>query len=163
MQTDLQNSFDDTDQNNRSIMIHIHHELKTRQLATVPSIWKLHDKGMERICKHITVSIFGDQCCIWNGYVTNAEKPGKGPYINFYHRKKKTALHRLLYSNYVAPLSPREYLKFSCQNKGICCNVNHLERYCYTNQNSEKSNPKIDTKKRSAQITIRKDVVLDFN
>ena len=69
----------------------------------------------------------------------------KGTYINFYFKNKKVALHRLLYSNYVSPLTIHEYLKFSCENKGVCCNVTHYKKYKYsdsTQVNREKKNNK---------------------
>ena len=76
-----------------------------------------------------------NNCCIWNGYITNEKNQSKGTYINFYFNKKKIALHRLLYINYVDDVNSNEYIKFSCINKGKCCNVNHMKKYIY-NKNS---------------------------
>lgn len=91
---------------------------------------------MKRICKYIDTSIFDkNKCCLWNGYITNINNSNKGTYVNFYFRNKKVALHRLLYSNFVAPLNSSEYLKFNCDNKGICCNINHYEKYKYSKNN----------------------------
>ena len=28
-----------------------------------------------------------------------------------------------------------EYLKFSCENKGKCCNIYHMKKYTYSNKN----------------------------
>ena len=103
-------------------------ELIKRQLPDVPSQWKLNINDMKRICKYIDTSIFDDKkCCMWNGYITNMNNSNKGTYVNFYFHNKKVALHRLLYSNFVAPLDSSEYLKFNCNNKGICCNINHYD------------------------------------
>lgn len=107
-------------------------ELVNRQLKDVPTEWKLQYSDMDRICRYIDKSIFDDECCLWSGYITNANNLEKGTYINFYFRNKKVALHRLLYSNFVAPLDSSEYLKFNCENKGICCNVKHYEKYKYS-------------------------------
>lgn len=112
-------------------------ELIKRQLSETPPQWKLNINDMKRICKYINTSIFDpNQCCIWNGYITNINNTNKGTYVNFYFRNKKVALHRLLYSNFVAPLDSSEYLKFNCENKGICCNINHYEKYKYSKNNS---------------------------
>lgn len=129
-------------------------ELIKRQLPDVPSQWKLNINDMKRICKYIDTSIFDkNNCCMWNGYITNMNNSNKGTYVNFYFRNKKVALHRLLYSNFVAPLDSSEYLKFNCDNKGICCNINHYEKYKYSKNNGlikykEKKikEPKKDTK-----------------
>ena len=108
-------------------------ELIKKQLPDIPSQWKLNINDMKRICKYINTSIFDeDDCCIWNGYITNMNNSNKGTYVNFYFRNKKVALHRLLYSNFVAPLDSSEYLKFNCEHKGICCNINHYEKYKYS-------------------------------
>src|SRR5579872_962972 len=106
-------------------------ELIINQIDNIPPDWKLNISDMKRICKYIDNSIFMDErsCCLWKGYITNLNNSNKGTYINFYFRNKKVALHRLLYSNYVEPLDTSEYLKFKCVNKGICCNVNHYEKY----------------------------------
>lgn len=111
----------------------IFRELIKNQIKDVPSKWKLTINDIKRICKYIDTSIFdATKCCIWNGYVTNANNSNKGVYVNFYFKNKKVALHRLLYSNFVSPLDSSEYLKFSCDNKGVCCNVNHYEKYKYS-------------------------------
>jgi hypothetical protein len=113
-------------------------ELINKQIEDIPSHWKLGINDMRRICKYIKTSIFDPtECCIWNGYITNMNNSTKGTYVNFYFQNKKVALHRLLYSNFVAPLDSNEYLKFNCEHKGICCNVNHYEKYKYTKTQAE--------------------------
>jgi hypothetical protein len=94
----------------------------------------------------------------------------KGTYVNFYFKNKKVALHRLLYSNFVAPLDTSEYLKFNCENKGICCNVNHYEKYKYSKNNiAPKKNPKQKiTKKEVNNVVISgsddpDDLIIDFD
>lgn len=107
-------------------------ELIEKQLSNISSEWKLNINDMKRICKYIDISIFDESnCCIWNGYITEINNSNKSTYVNFYFKDKKIALHRLLYSNYVTPLNSNEYLKFNCENKGTCCNVNHYQKYQY--------------------------------
>lgn len=107
-------------------------ELISKQINNVPIDKKLQYSDLRRICKYIRTSIFDENnCCIWNGYVTNANSKNKGTYINFYFRKKKAALHRLLYSNFIGQLRDDEYLKFNCENKGRCCNIEHLKKFKY--------------------------------
>ncbi len=80
----------------------------------------------------------------------------KSVLLNFYFRNKKVALHRLLYSNFVAPLDSSEYLKFNCDNKGICCNINHYEKYKYSKNNgpTKKEHKHKEPKKEIKEITI---------
>ena len=151
-------------------------ELVSRQLDNVPDKWKLNVGDMKRICKYIDTSIFDEsECCEWLGYITNINNSNKGTYVNFYFRNKKVALHRLLYSNFVAPLDSSEYLKFNCENRGTCCNVNHYEKYRYSKKKNDypnKSKPIIENKsvkKKSIQpkqkmtkIT-KKDLVVKFD
>lgn len=132
-------------------------ELIKKQLPDVPSQWKLNINDMKRICKYIDASIFDKKlCCVWNGYITNMNNSNKGTYVNFYFRNKKVALHRLLYSNFVAPLDSSEYLKFNCDNKGICCNINHYEKYKYSKNNgpTKKEHKHKEPKKEIKEITI---------
>ena len=132
-------------------------ELIKHQLPDVPTLWKLNINDMKRICKYITTSIFDENnCCIWNGYITNMNNSNKGTYVNFYFRNKKVALHRLLYSNFVAPLDSSEYLKFNCDNKGICCNINHYEKYKYSKNNmiAKKDQKHKESKKEIKDIVI---------
>lgn len=130
-------------------------ELVNNQLPNVPNQWKLGINDMKRICKYIDTSIFDkDTCCIWNGYITNMNNSNKGTYVNFYFKNKKVALHRLLYSNFVAPLDSSEYLKFNCENKGICCNINHYEKYKYSKSIYRKEIKKKEIKKDIPDIVI---------
>lgn len=92
----------------------------------------LHVSDMIRISKHVEYSIFNDDvCAIWTGYITNFNNPNKGTYINFYFRKQKVALHRLLFHNFCGNLNTTEYLKFKCQNKGYCCSIKCLSKHKY--------------------------------
>jgi len=113
-------------------------ELMSNQIKDIDVDKKLKYTDMKRICKYISTSIFDkNMCCIWNGYVTNINNINKGVYINFYFGNKKIALHRLLYINFVEKLADDEYLKYNCDNKGKCCNINHLRKFRYINIDTE--------------------------
>lgn len=118
-------------------------ELIKKQLKNVTHN-KMSFEDIKRLSKYIKSSIFDENnCSIWNGYITNSENETKGVYINFYYNAKKIALHRILYSNYVGELTDNEYLKFSCENKGKCCNVMHIQKFKYV---VKKNNKIMDTK-----------------
>ena len=122
-------------------------ELMTNQLKNILPSKRLRYKDLVRIVKHLDVSIFGDEkCALWMGYVTNANNAKKGVYINFYFKQKKAALHRLLYANFVGPINEHEYLKFSCEHRGKCCNINHLIKYTKVNAEQIEQKP-IEVKK----------------
>ena len=105
-------------------------ELLSNQLKKVDKNKKLDYKDMKRLSKYLPKSIFQkDTCVIWNGYITNKDNIDKGVYINFYYRNKKYALHRLLYINFIGILYDDEYLRFTCENKGCCCNINHFYNF----------------------------------
>lgn len=104
-------------------------ELMVRQIETIPENRKLFYDDMQRILRYITESIFTEnECVLWNGYITN-EHNNKGTYINFYFNGKKMALHRILYENYVGELQATEYIRYNCENRGKCCNINHMKKY----------------------------------
>jgi hypothetical protein len=131
-------------------------ELVSHQLKNVPPNRRLIYKDLARITKYTELSIFDENnCCIWDGYVTNVTNAKKGTYINFFFRNKKVALHRLLYENFVEQLGDDYYLKFSCENeenKGKCCNVNHMIKYKY---NSNVDDEDVNTKKK---VKVKKEL-----
>ena len=115
-------------------------EMVNNQLANIPTGKKLQFSDIKRICKYLSASIFDEDCSLWDGYITNMGEMNKSTYINFYFKKKKVALHRLLYGNFVEQLSDDEYLKFTCDNKGLCCTLSHLKKYKYQNKLSAVKN-----------------------
>nr|WBF70693.1 hypothetical protein [Megavirus caiporensis] len=176
-ESDENSSDDQTTDNTETTKIsknsnEIFKELIKRQLPDVPSQWRLNINDIKRICKYIDTSIFDkNSCCLWNGYITNINNSNKGTYVNFYFRNKKVALHRLLYSNFVAPLNSSEYLKFNCDNKGICCNINHYEKYKYSKNNNgvtKKECKNKESKKEIKEVTISgahdsNELIVDFD
>lgn len=101
-------------------------EMVNNQVKNIDENKTLSYRDMTRIVKNINTSIFSsNSCCIWTGYVTNVWNH-KSTFINFYFKKRKVALHRLLYNNFIGPISDTEYIKFSCNNRGRCCNVLHF-------------------------------------
>ena len=63
-------------------------------------------------------------------------------------------MHRILYINFVEDLTKEEYLKFMCQNKGSCCNINHLKKFTYNRPEGEKK--KIAPHKATLKERIKK-------
>jgi len=122
-------------------------ELITKQRKLIYHDKKLQYSDLKRICKYINGSIFDEnKCVLWTGYITNKNNQNKGTYINFYFKKKKSALHRLLYNNFIEELSNDEYIKFSCENKGTCCNVMHLKKFKYQKNTNKNIDNKINNK-----------------
>jgi hypothetical protein len=137
-------------------------ELLINQLKNINTNKKLNYGDMKRISKFLNNSIFHEtDCSLWNGYITNEKNHTKGTYINFYFNKIKIALHRLLYINYVGEISNKEYIRFTCDNKGKCCNINHMKKYSYnrsflktTNLNSNNQN--------NINICYKNDLTIEF-
>ena len=134
-------------------------ELLNKQLKNINIEFRLKYSDLKRICKYIKNSIFDqNNCCIWEGYITNYKNTYKGTYVNFYYTKKKVALHRLLYNNFVSVIGSNEYIKFSCENKGRCCNINHFNKFEYNRtKNSKMCNKTQNIKKRKKVDIITKD------
>jgi hypothetical protein len=137
--------------NNNSSKNQIMIQLIQYQKAGLPYILRLEIDDIKRIIENINTSPFDpDKCCIWNGYITNNNNKSK--YINFYFKHRKIALHRLLYINYIDNIDNKSYLKFTCQNKGICCNINHLEICNKDNVTKEPTNKIITNKNPTLQV-----------
>jgi translation initiation factor IF-3 len=61
-------------------------------------------------------------------------------------------------------------LKFNCDNKGICCNINHYEKYKYSKNNGviKREQKKKEPKKEIKEITITsgddsEKLIIDFD
>jgi hypothetical protein len=124
-----------------------------KQRKNISQKFKLEFEDIKRIVHNIHCNPFEDQCCIWNGYVTNGQQE-KARYVNFYFKHRKIALHRLLYINYVDDIIDKQYLRFTCENKGSCCNINHIEK-CNNDTfiQEEKINNTVDIKRANIQVT----------
>jgi hypothetical protein len=136
-------------------------ELFKKQLKNVTRN-KLSYEDIKRLSKYIKSTIFDENCCsIWNGYITNIGNKSKGIYINFYYNSRKIALHRILYSNYIGDLTENEYLKFSCENKGRCCNIKHIQKFHYVKKNKNMGETK--KKRRNKKRRIRQPTTLTLS
>lgn len=139
----------------------IFQELIQNQRKNIIIDKKLNLNDLKRISTYLTNSIFSEGCSIWNGYITQFKN--ETYYINFYFNGRKVALHRLLYNNFIGDLDDSEYLKYTCDNKGRCCNLNHFKKVIPDNtNNAEKNNipiiPHIDI----SQNKVKKNITVEF-
>ena len=148
---------------NNNILI----ELLNKQLKNIDITKKLSYNDLKRISNNVSTSLFDLECCSWKGYITTINKQddedaNEHAYINFFYNKKKFSLHRLLYINYIGELDKSEYIKFSCENKGKCCNINHfykiLKNDDEVNKNITNKNIEIIEKKESNNIIVDFDI-----
>lgn len=137
-------------------------ELINNQRDDVEQSKKLDIKDLHRICKNINGSIFSksNDCCLWCGYVTTINSSNT-KYINFFFKKKKYALHRLLYENFVDEIDKSEYLRFTCENKGVCCNLNHIKKI--TKKPSKKTSKKTSVSNEKKDIELKKTKKINSN
>jgi hypothetical protein len=112
-------------------------ELCLKQRKTNNDKYHLELNDLTRFLKYVDDSIFNsDECVLWNGYLTKCNN-NKSCYVNFYLKKRKLALHRILYINFIDDLDDTQYLKYSCDNPGKCCNIKHFIKVCNTTQQLE--------------------------
>lgn len=139
----------------------IFQELIQNQRKIIISDKKLNLNDLKRISTYLTKSIFSSECSIWNGYITQFKNDTY--YINFYFNGKKVALHRLLYNNFIGDLGDSEYLKYTCDNKGKCCNLNHFKKVVSDNLNNiEKNNETNIQHIDISQNKIKKNITVEF-
>lgn len=130
-------------------------EMIRNQLSDIEKTKRLQHTDFKRISKYLNQSIFLPSICtLWQGYVTDRREKNKGSYINFYFNKKKVALHRLLYINFLGNLADDEYVKFKCTNKGKCCNVYCLEKHQYKRIPQQSHKPSKNIKESSVPIIL---------
>jgi hypothetical protein len=93
------------------------------QIKDIDLTKKFTLSDIRRLTNNLNDDIFGDNCVLWNGPILNSNNKD---YISFFIQGKKYSLNRLLYINYKENLKSNEYLKYSCENNGKCCTINHL-------------------------------------
>jgi hypothetical protein len=94
---------------------------------------KMLFEDIKRVDLYIHSNIFNSRsCCIYTGEI-------KKTYSTISFRGKKVSLIRLLYHNYIDHISENNKIEYiaECDNKGICCNLNHF-RIKNTNTNNDK-------------------------
>jgi hypothetical protein len=112
--------------------------LKQRKKADKKYFLELND--LIRLLKNIDNSIFNqNECVLWKGYLTKCNN-NKSCYVNFYLKKRKLALHRILYINFIDDLDIKYYLKYTCNNPGKCCNINHIIKVYNENDDNNNNN-----------------------
>lgn len=84
---------------------------------------KLSLSDLKRLTNNLLTDIFCDECSLWKGPILVANNK---EYISFFINGKKISLNRILYKNYIDDLQEKEYLKYSCINKGRCCTLKHF-------------------------------------
>lgn len=131
----------------KTVRTNILNEMLEKQRKGLSPSKRLKYRDLVRISENISTSIFSDKCCLWEGYITNENNSKKGTYINFYFCTRKVALHRLLYINFIDDVDNDQYLKFSCDNKGKCCNINHLVKFEPTENEIKRRLKKRETQK----------------
>ena len=112
---------------------------------------KLSFKDLNRISCNLSTNIFTNTCSIWNGYITNINSKKKNCYISFFFKNKKVSLHRLLFANYVEDINDTEYIKYTCNNKGKCCTINHMKKTLKEEQNKEEQEEHKDEQNKEEQ------------
>lgn len=123
--------------------------------------YQLEINDLTRFLKHIDRSIFNtDECVLWSGSLTKCNN-GKSHYVNYYLNRRKLALHRILYINFVGDLDNKQYLKYSCQNPGCCCNIKHFVKV--SDEEPELKNDSSDSEESRALTTISNVVIKRIN
>lgn len=144
----------------------IFQELIKNQRKNVLPDKKLQLTDLKRMSTYLKNSIFTDECSIWGGYITQFKN--NSFYINFFFNGKKQALHRLIYINFIDNIKDSEYLKYTCENKGKCCCINHLKKAsnddCKENDSSKQSNTNTEDYQSddSKDSKIKKKITVEF-
>ena len=134
-------------------------ELVTKQIIDIPYAKKLAYPDMKRLSVQISTSIFSNECCLWKGYTIKAKK-----YIIYYFNEKTWTMHRILYANFKEQLTNNEYIRFTCNNKGLCCSVNHMKKFKYKNNNKiENENKEQPIKENKKKDLNHESFIIEFS
>jgi hypothetical protein len=135
-------------------------ELCLKQRKKIDKKYSLELNDIIRLLKNIDNSIFNKtECVLWKGYLTKCNN-NKSCYVNFYLKKRKLALHRILYINFIDDLDIKYYLKFTCNNPGKCCNINHILKVY--NEDCTETNNDISTNMTITPINTKKSIEVNI-
>lgn len=95
------------------------HILVNKQLTDVNEYSRLSINDLLRLSKFIDDNFLTNKCCVWKGYAHRRA-------INFYFANSKVSLKRLLYENFIGPVSSDDRIFLICKTP-LCCNVNHFK------------------------------------
>jgi len=131
-------------------------KLIQNQNDNIESSSKLLLSDLKRLTNNLSSDIFGDDCCLWEGPILIANNK---EYISFFINGKKVSLNRILYKNYINNLDDREYLKYSCNNKGRCCSLKHFYK---VNKKTIEKKPKNEYNNIDFEKKIKKSNIVSF-
>jgi hypothetical protein len=81
---------------------------------------KMTFEDIKRVDRYIQCDIFNSrECCLYRGET-------KKKYATMSFQRKKVSVLRLLYHNYVGDIEKSDVHTHTCDNPGICCNLNHF-------------------------------------
>ena len=86
---------------------------------------KMNVKEEKRILSYCDGDVFGDDCVMWKGALGSGKKGAKHGRVRY--RKSMVLAHRLLYHNYVAPITvEKPWVLHHCDSDGQCVALKHL-------------------------------------
>ncbi len=80
---------------------------------------KMSFEDIQRVERNIQKDIFANECCIYKGEIKNG-------FASISYKSKKVSVQRLLYHNYIGTIRRNQIIQYSCENKGLCCCLEHL-------------------------------------
>jgi hypothetical protein len=136
-------------------------ELLKNQRKNIQHKKKLNYSDMYRITKYVNKSLFGNECCLWSGYVCCFNKT-KINYINFFFGGKKIQINRLLYENYIGDVKSDEIIKNICESGGKCCNVYHYGKFGVNNHEESENSEEIPQEKNKNNEEFNEEFIEQF-
>lgn len=119
-------------------------EYQRTDIRKVGNYAKLELEDMYRIASNVPIDIFCSHNCIYyNGYLkTKKLKSGNETKCEYQisFKGKKVLLNRLLYHNFIDNIKINDIIVNTCKNKGICCNIRHLQKKSNNNNNNNNVN-----------------------
>lgn len=96
--------------------------LQRKEVPDIGLYGKLDFEDIKRIDRCISGDpLKSTKCCLY------LRKLVKNSYATFSFRGKKTSILRMLYHNYKDNIKHNSKIIHTCENKGLCCNLNHFK------------------------------------
>ena len=96
--------------------------LQRKDVPDVGLYGKLSFEDLKRIDRASLGDVTSSRnCCLYIGETVS------NTYCTFSYKGKKTSIIRMLYHNFIGDIDPDAQIKYTCENKGRCCNLKHFE------------------------------------
>ena len=131
-------------------------KLLSKQLSAIQIDKKLNLNDLRRIAKYVKGDIFGEECCKWTGKMSWPNE------LQIYLNGTRVNLQRLLYINFVSPLTSNQFLKRNCSLGKRCICLAHMKATRFKVEKSDEIPTNLEKINEMKRAIVKPSLLLSF-